>query len=225
MNGIQECLKLEFAQNVNRPIGTEKKCSKCKQILPVKDFYKVSGNKDGLFGWCKICGKKQNDVWRAKNIEKARESSRIWFAKNTARAHENNRIWRIKNLEYDRERSHAWDVANPIRRWVLNTLNKHKKNGFDIRISLSELMEIAYRCVKCPYCETVLNWSIGNKGCGPRPNSPSLDRIYNSKIINKSSIQILCNRCNIIKGNEFGDTLRNRLLGMLRNIPYEPLQK
>lgn len=203
-------------------IGTEKKCSKCKQILPIENFHKCSANKDWRKGSCKTCGKEHNQIWRANNLESERKKSRAWFAKNIERAHKSCRAWRAKNLDYDRERCRAWNIANPIRTWGLQTLRRHKKNGFDIKISVSELVEMAQNVVKCPYCETVLDWNVRNKGPGPKPNSPSLDRIYNGKVIDKDSIQILCNRCNVVKGNEFGDVLRRRLLGMLRNIPMSP---
>ncbi len=87
-------------------------------------------------------------------------------------------------------------------------------------ISTSELIKMAQGAVHCNYCGIELNWSAG-KG-KTRSNSPTLDRKENGTKIDRDSIQILCHRCNSIKGNEFGQVLRNRLQAMLRNIPTDP---
>jgi len=62
MCGIQDCQKSEFVQNVNQPIGIEKKCSKCEKSKPVSEFSKSKATKDGLDYRCKFCKKQYYQV-------------------------------------------------------------------------------------------------------------------------------------------------------------------
>lgn len=39
-------------------IVSTKKCSKCGEVRPLTEYQKNSGNKDGLFGYCKVCAGK-----------------------------------------------------------------------------------------------------------------------------------------------------------------------
>lgn len=163
-----------------------KGCTKCKKELPVENFCKNSRHKSGRDSWCKNCRSKATRAWQIGNPERDRENKRVQKAKN------------------------------PIGYWVTSSLSKHRCRGFDIKITHTELEEMAKKTTHCVYCETELNWSVG-KG-KPGHDSPTLDRIQNGKIIDKGSSQIICNRCNGVKGNEFGDTLRRRLEGMLKRI-------
>lgn len=56
-----------------------KKCSKCGEIKPLKDFYKSRGLRRAD---CKACCAKRSFVWRAKNKEHVREISRKWRKEN-----------------------------------------------------------------------------------------------------------------------------------------------
>lgn len=48
-----------------------KKCSKCKEVKPVTEFYKNRNNPDGLMRWCKSCRKKyeKTPIQRGKRLE------------------------------------------------------------------------------------------------------------------------------------------------------------
>lgn len=50
--------------------GHTKKCSSCKQILPVVSFYTSVISRDGLNKICKSCGKKSSNKWKRENLEK-----------------------------------------------------------------------------------------------------------------------------------------------------------
>ena len=53
-----------------------KKCSRCGQEKPTSDYHKDNRNPDGLYGWCKDCARAKAREYRAKNVEKVRESQR-----------------------------------------------------------------------------------------------------------------------------------------------------
>lgn len=60
----------------------EKKCSKCKQVLPTTDFCKDRGQVDGLDRWCKSCRKTLRQNIRGKVKEshsKLREDNREYL--------------------------------------------------------------------------------------------------------------------------------------------------
>lgn len=57
-------------------------CSTCKNKKSYSEFYKNSGNKDGLTSLCKLCVKQSNNKSRNKNKEKYRVSQRTWDKNN-----------------------------------------------------------------------------------------------------------------------------------------------
>ena len=66
-------------------------------------------------------------------------------------------------------------------------------------VSDLEISDLGRQTKKCPYCNTTLDWSVG-KG-RVRPSSPSLDRVNNGMDISLDNAQVICYRCNFIKGN------------------------
>lgn len=50
---------------------TEKRCSGCKEVLPVAQFTVDRGRKDALKPICKLCSGKADRKWRSENVAKA----------------------------------------------------------------------------------------------------------------------------------------------------------
>ena len=48
-----------------------KKCSKCKEVKPVAEYYKRSASKDGLFYQCKTCKGKTSSKYQQTDAYKA----------------------------------------------------------------------------------------------------------------------------------------------------------
>jgi hypothetical protein len=96
MNGPQENQKLEFAQNVNLPIGIEKKCAKCLEYKPLLCFYKDKIKIDGLGSYCKICSRERGNKWFKKNKETRKEIYKIYREKNKKKYKEYRDKW-VKN--------------------------------------------------------------------------------------------------------------------------------
>lgn len=83
--------------------------------------------------------------------------------------------------------------------WARMTLANHKRNGFVINISKKELTELASKTDKCVICDSPLTWGYMN---GAKIRSrPSLDRTDNDIVVSYDTIQILCFRCNTMKGD------------------------
>jgi len=96
--------------------------------------------------------------------------------------------------------SARWRSRNPILSWAQTTLSFHRKK-FDVRITREELAEFAKDKLTCPYCDVVLDWLVNRRigRSGPARNSPTLDRKNNDRIIDLSTVEIVCHRCNACK--------------------------
>lgn len=103
---------------------TEKKCYRCKEILPLTEFTAHSQKPDGLFPYCKKCHLIKNREWNAKNKEYIKKRARDYMRKY--RIGQNGKdIWNVKNkrdyplnkrcelcMEEVRLVYHHWDNSN-----------------------------------------------------------------------------------------------------------------
>lgn len=90
-------------------------------------------------------------------------------------------------------------IKNPWRMWAKGTISYHRTHGIKVDLTMDQLESIARPVKRCYICGHKLAW--GKAGGGPSFDSPSLDRIDNGQTINLDNIAILCNQCNITKGN------------------------
>jgi len=95
-----------------------------------------------------------------------------------------------------------WRTRNLVEAWAMDTLYKHGKNGYKIEISNECLVDIAKITTRCEICGTELKWISDGK---ISLDSPTLDRLHNSDVINKDNIQIICLKCNTTKHNRSMD--------------------
>lgn len=67
-------------------VAKEKKCYKCKEIKPAKDFYKNISCSDGLERFCRKChlpeATKRHKKWHKKNRKHVRAYARAYYARN-----------------------------------------------------------------------------------------------------------------------------------------------
>lgn len=107
-----------------------KKCSKCKEIKKLNEFYSHSRSKDGFGYSCKFClcfkqglyrkanpekAKQANANWRKANSEKVKADKKAWFKANPRdRAKTNNlkKIWRKKNPDREKVGQKVWYQKN-----------------------------------------------------------------------------------------------------------------
>lgn len=124
--------------------------------------------------------------------------------------------------EFDRDRANAthaaWKQANPThskqlrdaaekkryadpikRKTALLTKIKHraKTQGLDFNLTIDDLVIPA----RCPVLDLPLAFSIGEgRKALAAANSPSVDRVDNSKGYVKGNVRVISNRANILKG-------------------------
>lgn len=53
-----------------------RKCTACKIVKPLDDFYQDKSTTNGIGYTCKLCARKSLDAWIAANPERARQASR-----------------------------------------------------------------------------------------------------------------------------------------------------
>lgn len=82
-------------------------------------------------------------------------------------------------------------------KWARGTISGHKTNKYTVNITTAELIDIAHSTPTCCYCGQELDWNLNTV---TRFNTPSLDRIDNSAVIDNTNVEIICKRCNTTKG-------------------------
>ena len=130
-----------------------KRCSKCRMIKNINEFYKNKSREDGCSDWCKICNSKYCKLYRAKNINKIREIVKEWVKKNPEKMREIHRKWRKNNPEKEIEfrriqkKKRSLILENRLNNLISNEIRKSlkgNKNGmhweFLVGYTLQELM-------------------------------------------------------------------------------------
>ena len=80
-----------------------KTCPRCGEAKPLDQFHRDASRQDGLWLWCKACGRETQRRYRQKNPERARERSRRWHEENRDRAAAYGRRWVQENPDRARE--------------------------------------------------------------------------------------------------------------------------
>lgn len=123
--------------------------------------------------------------WRNNNQEKYKEYQ-INYRKNN----------RNKFLDHQK----TWAINHPEKSIFMKTRVRAKKKGIEFNIENTD--------IQIPETCPILNIPIirefkggGNKNKGPRENSPSIDRLDNTKGYVKGNIQIISHKANVMKNS------------------------
>ena len=94
-----------------------KKCSKCKEILPLNYFGKLSYASDGLRYRCRQCIKVDKAEFRKKNPNRVKSQVHAWIKANPEKAAIGNRRralrWNENNRQKIKEKTKKWANENP----------------------------------------------------------------------------------------------------------------
>jgi hypothetical protein len=115
MDGIPDCQRLEFVQNVNPLIGIGKKCTRCGQVKDLNEYFKRATAKDNRQSECKKCHTKINLAWQKANPKKKAATAKKYYINHP------NRV--IK-------RAVDWKKANPEKSRAAYNKNYNKKKNF-----------------------------------------------------------------------------------------------
>jgi len=105
---------------------TEKKCTICKQVKPVSEFYKDSRTGDGFYTKCKKCHSVLVKNWQTNNKEKFREICRLRKKAHPEESRAYSKLWAAKNPERKIQSGRKWREQNPDygKNWRNNNLDK-----------------------------------------------------------------------------------------------------
>jgi len=116
MSGSQESLTFEDVPTVNPIISTDqKRCTKCRTVKRVSEFYKNKRYRDGSEYWCKECRKKASSVWYRANAEMVIGNNLKRQAENPKKKIEDIRRWQANNPEKVLNWVRRWQAKNPER--------------------------------------------------------------------------------------------------------------
>ena len=135
----------------------EKRCSGCKEIKSINDFYKSKNNKDGYRGKCKSCFNKIQKEWYKNNLVEIKKRHKRYRKNNQEKINRYQKIYCKKYRKNNPTLSRKWDrksylkkrknikfrLNRSIRRLIFYSLKKNK-NGIRWRelidFSLSDLI-------------------------------------------------------------------------------------
>lgn len=123
------------------------------------------------------------------------------------------RLWRQKRKEelgdFWTEYNHKWRANHPARYLLQKSKSRAKKLGLDFTITENDITIPDY----CPVLGLKLELGAGK---GKIPNSPSLDRIDNTKGYIPDNVQVMSWRANDLKANGTLEEFE-KLVEFLRN--------
>lgn len=179
---ITTCKKChyEVRHNKNYTVSLkEKECFCCKVIKEAKYFPKNKSLLGGLHTWCKECSNKKN---KEKEYYKTSRLVRKERSKNDP-------IFR-KKLNRQRNESRIKNIATQL-------LNSCRVRALEKNMKFNIVKEDIIIPEYCPILLTKIE-------CGTKKdysNSPSVDRIDNTKGYVKGNIQVISKKANTIKNN------------------------
>lgn len=128
------------------------------------------------------------------------EKTKIWRLKNPEKYKATQAAYRKKHAKKLSAYIGQWMADHPEKRIYTSVKSRAKKTNVVFNIEVSDIKIPD----KCP----ILNIPIikefkgnGNSNKGPRSNSPSIDRIDNTKGYIKGNIQVISNRANVMKNS------------------------
>lgn len=155
-----------------------KRCSKCNTFKSYDCFYKSKHRKDGYANECKACNRERQKLWYSTDAgrQSALKRRKKYYYDNPTRVKETSRKTRIKNKEKLLFRSARYRA-------------EQKNIDFDISIDDIIIPNV------CP----ILGIPIYRDAKLNKDNSPSIDRIDNSKGYIKGNICVISYKANTLK--------------------------
>lgn len=174
-------------------------CACCKLEKDNGDFSRKTGNKDGLYSYCKQCKKDQDKVYYSLNREKVIMTVKIRAETMKEHLKEYIKIYKEKNYEKIKAQRNTFRLDNPSSTIYRAAKHRAKFRGIAFDIELSDVVIPEF----CPILHIPLSVSTGKVS----DYSPSLDRIDSTKGYTKGNVQVISYKANTMKSNANAEDL------------------
>lgn len=152
-------------------------CKKCNTIKPLEDFHKSNYSKDGRRAQCIPCIKKKQ----------ATPEWQKW--KRDYRANNLPRCRKLSQEAGERRRR-----ERPMHALLIAAKQRSRLKGWECTLKVEDLGDLPE---VCPVFGIKLEPQVGRA----TDNSPSIDRIDNTRPYEKGNIAIISQKANLLKGN------------------------
>jgi len=130
-----------------------KKCSKCGMELPMNNFSKDKGKKNGLQSHCKECCARYKKIYREANKEVIAEHSKVYREVNKESIAEYDKIYRKANKESRADQYNLWRQANPEKYCILIQRYRARKRALPSTLTIEQWESTKlYFSNSCAYC-------------------------------------------------------------------------
>ena len=181
----------------------EKKCARCKKILPASSFYKDRQKLSGLTSLCKECGNVESKARFDKNKDARHKTAKEYRDKNKEKISIINKKYHKENPEVQRRATSKWcknhrDAANLYNH--NRRVKMYNSGGDGISIKQREELMSSY-LNRCAYCGKTGKLEIdhivpiSNGGEHSINNAVPACRHCNSVKNNRSLLQFMVYRC------------------------------
>lgn len=92
-----------------------RQCTKCIDYLSISNFDKNKNFKNGYNSVCKVCDSKRKKKEYTENPDKARQRSKIYRQKNPEASRESSRKSYLKNIDHHKQVAKEWRINNPAK--------------------------------------------------------------------------------------------------------------
>jgi hypothetical protein len=142
--------------------------------------------------------------YRVKHKEKIKISLAAYRAKNRELIRVKRAVYRKNNKEKCEKAKRLSYAKNPIALIIMCARRSAKARGLICQITRADLLPLP---VECPVLGIRLDYAYGTKNRKALPNSPSVDRIDNTKGYIPGNVQIISWKANRLKSNGTPDEL------------------
>jgi len=132
--------------------------------------------------------------------------------------------WVNNNRDKVNATQRRYNINHPERTWCRSSITNHLRCGYEVNITIEQLIDLAQKTNICKYCGVKLDYTTGNKGGRMQIESPSLDRKNNDSEMNVDNVQIICHECNRTKGKRTDEEFINycKKVGEIKVIKHSP---
>jgi hypothetical protein len=191
--GTQVDDRVQFYCNNLRPNPMPTKvCSQCREVKDLSEFQRRPDRPDGRKSACKACISLSLKQKRDADVEQARAKEAEERARHKERLRVYQAGYRARNREKINEVIRRSKDANPTKYLLFSARTRARQRGWEFSITEED--------ISIPDCCPVFGTPLKISGRGKRDdNSPSIDRIDNSKGYVPGNVVVISYRANMVK--------------------------